>query len=276
MRTKVTKVILPVGGSGKRLFPLTLQVPKAMIGVLDKPMLHYTLEEVRRSGLREAIFVTGKNRRMVEEYLPYADLPLSYLFTEQENPIGNADAIYQAQKFLTREPVAIAFSDDLLVYKIPPLKVLISFFNRVQEPILLLERVPREEVSKYGVVRAAPSRKYRGLLEISEIVEKPSPSRAPSNLTAIGRYIINPRILELIKTLYPPRAGVEIGITDALALYLKEGGKVYGWLFPGRRFDCGTKLGLAKAQIYFGLNHPEYRKELKKYLKKMAETGVIA
>lgn len=269
MPKKVTKVILPVAGSGKRLFPLTLHVPKPMIGVLDRPMVHYTLEEAGKAGIREAIFVTGKNRRMVEEYLPHADLPLSYLFTEQENAIGNADAIYQAQKFLEHEPVAIAFSDDLLVYKIPPLKVLISFFNKVREPILLLERVPLKDVSKYGVVRATPSKRYPGLVEISDIVEKPSPRKAPSNLTIIGRYIITPRVFDLIKTLYPPKAGVEIGLTDALTLYIKEGGKVYGWLFPGLRFDCGSKLGLARAQIYFGLNHPEYRKEIKKYLRSL-------
>ncbi len=269
MRKNVTKVILPVGGSGKRLFPLTLHVPKAMIGVLDRPMVHYTLEEAGRAGIREAIFITGKNRRMVEEYLPHADLPLSYLFTEQENPIGNADAIYQAQKFLEREPVAIAFSDDLLIHSTPPLKALISFFNKVQEPILLLERVPMKDVSKYGVVKATLSKKHRGLYEIADIVEKPTPAKAPSNLTAIGRYIITPRVFELIKTLYPPKAGVEIGITDALKLYLEEGGTVYGWLFPGLRFDCGTKLGLAKAQIYLGLNHPEYREEIKKYLRSL-------
>lgn len=267
MRKRVAKVILPVAGNGTRLFPLTLHVPKPMIGVLDRPMVHYTLEEARRSGIREAIFVTGKNRRMVEEYLPHADLLLSYFFTEQENAIGNADAIYQAQKFLEREPVAIAFSDDLLVHTIPPLKALISFFKKVQEPILLLERVPMKDVSKYGVVSAVPSKKHRGLVEIRDIVEKPYPSRAPSNLTIIGRYIITPRVFELIRTLYPPKAGVEIGITDALKLYLAEGGTVYGWLFPGLRFDCGSKLGLAKAQIYFGLNHPEYRQEIKKYLK---------
>jgi UTP--glucose-1-phosphate uridylyltransferase len=269
MQKLIKKVILPVAGNGTRLFPLTLHLPKPMIGILDKPMIHYAIKEVYEAGLREAIFVTGRNRHMVEEYLPYASFPLSYFFTEQENAIGNADAIYQAQKFLESEPVAVVFPDDILVHSSSPLGAMLSCFEEVQEPILLLERVPMKDISKYGVVKAVPLRKHHVLLEIKDIVEKPSKAKALSNLAVIGRYIITPRIFELIKTLYPPKAGVEIGLTDALRLYLKEGGKVYGWLFPGLRFDCGSKLGLVKAQIYFGLNHPHYRQEVKKYLRRL-------
>ena len=186
--------------------------------------------------------------------------------------MGNGDAILAAEKLLNDEPFIVAFSDALMRHKEneqPLMMTLVRLFAEFQAPLLVLETVPKKHLSRYGVVKVKKIKAQRNLYQILDIIEKPSPKEAPSNLAVVGRYILTPQIIACIKKLYPPKAGTEVLLAEALRLYLRDGGKLYGLQFKGHRFDCGSKLGLLQAQAYFGLHHKELGKEFRKYLKKL-------
>lgn len=274
MSQAVKKAVLPVAGLGTRVMPLTLHQPKGMIGIVDRPMIHYVIDEVLSAGINHIILVIGPNQSEFKKYISFLQnqdpewqkLNIRFDFVVQEKPHGNGDAVYMAKKILKNEPFAVAFSDDLLVQKTSPLRTLINFYQKNDAPILMLETVPKKQVSRYGVVNAKPVNK--NLYQIFDVVEKPKPEQAPSNLTIIGRYVLTPEILNIIGSLYPYQ-GKEIGITDALKIYTQSGGKLFGWRFTGRRFDAGSKIGILKAQAYYGAHHPELGKEFKKFLKEI-------
>lgn len=277
MSAKVKKAILPVAGKGTRVMPLTLHQPKAMIAIADKPMIHYVIDEMIVAGIKNIILVINPKQLEFKHYVDYlkADpewrkLRVKINFAEQKTPRGNGDAVYVARDFVQKEPHIVGFSDDLLTDKKSPMSVLISFFYKTGLPIVVLEPVPKKLVSRYGIVAMRKTKFHPDLYEITDIIEKPEPKEAPSNLSVIGRYLLTPAILEFIKKLYPVTSlKKEIYLADALKLYLKNGGRLLGWRFRGTRFDCGSKLGLLKAQVHFGLKHQEFKHEFKKYLKKV-------
>lgn len=254
--------------------PLTLHQPKPMIGIVDKPMVHYVIDEIVSAGIKHIIIVHGPGQKEFREYADYLQndpgwkkLNVKFDFTVQKNPYGNGDAVFAAKKFLRKEPFLVAFSDDLLADEFPPMRSLVSLFTAIKEPILALEPVEKKLLSKYGVVKAKKSKIAPDLYEISDIVEKPKIKEAPSNLTIIGRYVLNAKVLQFIENLYPYK-GKEIGIADALKNYAQAGNKLFGWRFRGNRFDGGSKIGILKAQAYFGFHHQELGPEFKEFLKK--------
>ncbi len=276
---KVKKAVVPVAGLGIRVMPLTLHQPKAMIGIVDRPIIHYVLDEIVAAGVREVISVTGPNQPEFKKYINYLEslpewqrLKVKFEFVIQQEPLGNGDAVYAARSFIKDEPFLVCFGDDLLTDENPPLKTLVDLFQITNAPMVVLEPVPNHLVSNYGVVQSTPSPLAEDLHLITDVVEKPEISKAPSNLTIIGRYILTPAIFEMIRALYPYR-GKEIALAHALKNYAADGGKLYGWHFRGKRLDAGSKLGILKAQVYFGLRHRDFGPEFQEYLNAPTREG---
>lgn len=276
MKSKITKAVLPVAGLGTRVMPLTIHQPKGMIAIVDKPVVHYVVDELIAAGIKEIIFVVSPNQWQFKKYFAYlikkdpAWAKVKFRITFQKKLLGNGDAIFVARKFTKNEPFLVGFGDDLLTDASPPLKQLVNFFHKMKSPMLVLESVPKKLVSRYGVVKIKKTGVHRDIYQITDVIEKPSPEKAPSNLTIVGRYVLTPKILEEIKKLYPEtKRRRELYLADALKNYIRDGGKIYGWHFRGTRFDCGSKLGVLKAQAYFGLRHPEFKKEFKKFLERV-------
>ncbi len=269
---KIKKAILPVAGMGTRIMPLTLHQPKAMVGIVDRPMIHYMIDEVIEAGINHIIIVAGPRQKEFKRYISHLqknpewrNRRVKFSFVVQKTPAGNGDAIYVAKKYIDSAPFVVCFSDDLLADKINPVKKMMEIYQENDGPVILLEPVPAQEVSKYGVVDAIKANSD-DLFLIRDVAEKPRPEDAPSNLTIIGRYILNKEILQEIGKLYPAKKGKEIGLADALKNYARRGGRLYGWQFRGMRFDAGSKLGILKAQAYFGLKHKDIGPEFQKYL----------
>ena len=271
--TKITTAVLPAAGLGARVMPLTLHQPKPMIGIVDRPMIHYVIDEVVSAGIKHIVIVTGPNQKEFKRYIDYLNedpawrkMGLKFDFVIQKKMRGNGDAIFVAKKYLKNKNFLVCFTDDLLADKRPPLKKLVNLFYQARSPIVVLEPVPRQSVSRYGVVVAKKSPLAQDLYTIEDVVEKPKTEEAPSNLTIIGRYVLTPAIMNQLQKLYPYR-GIEIGLADALKNYALTGGRLYGWHFRGKRFDAGSKIGILKAQTYFGMHHKELGPEFKKYLR---------
>ncbi len=253
---KVTKLILPVAGLGKRLVPLTDHTPKNLIPVNGKPLLEYVLEEAVASGIKEvALIVNPKNRNDFAAYVRknQKKFPtLTFHIRAQETPGGNGHAIVQAYDITKGEPFAVRFCDDILLGNPPVLKSLIDIFNRYQASVILLERVPKAMVSRFGVVGFKKEKKDN-LYRLTKIIEKPKVKEAPSNLTIVGGYVLTPEImknLKLVADVLPVIANDALPIAVALQIELIVGGKLYGWEFPGRRLDCGTLEKLQEAEAF--------------------------
>lgn len=270
------KAILPVAGLGTRLRPLTLRQPKYLIDIAEKPLLQYALDELCSAGVYDFIFVLSLGQEKIRHYINSLGLKRPR-FVLQKKPIGNAHAILKGSRYVNRqESVVVSFGDDVLVDGDEVLGRMIQLSKETQSPVILLERVPRALVSHYGVVKVLPRSLglylARGIYEISGLVEKPSPKRAPSNLAIVGRYVLTPLVLKEVSRVCAKRenmsANGEFYLTDALKKHLQNGGRIYGIEFTGRRFDCGSRLGLMKAQLNFSLAHPEFGRKLLAYVKK--------
>ncbi len=283
---QIKKVIIPVGGFGTRFLPATKAQPKEMLPIVDKPVIQYLVEEAVASGIQEIIFVTGKGKRAIEDHFDYAGELETFLesrgktdlakevrklsslahfaFVRQKEPRGAGDALLQARHLIGQEPVAVLYGDDIVDGNPPCLSQLLTIYERYQSPVLALERVPRKEVYKYGVIRGkkiAP-RTYA----VEDIIEKPSVHNAPSNLISIGKYIITPEIFDHLSRI-TPQPNQELYLTDALSMHLRKGGTIYGYEFEGVRYDCGDKLGFLKAVVHFGLKHPEVGAAFKSHMR---------
>jgi UTP--glucose-1-phosphate uridylyltransferase len=271
------KAILPVAGWGTRLQPLTWSVPKYLLGVADKPLIQYAIDELAAAGVRDLVFVTSPHQEKVREYVTKYGGARSITFATQKVMRGNADAILKGQPLVRREKfIYVSFGDDVLVEGGRTVRAMVALSKKMKAPVLLLERVPKALVSRYGIVGVTPTKgsagsRQRGIFEVQTLVEKPKLEDAPSNLSIIGRYVLTPELFKEIKKLCSDKANATIGgefyLTDALLAYMKKGGRVFGVEFKGTRFDCGSKLGLMKANAYFGAHHEEFGKEMREYLK---------
>jgi UTP--glucose-1-phosphate uridylyltransferase len=281
---KISKAIIPVAGLGTRFLPATKSQPKEMLPIIDKPVVHFIVEEVVNSGIKDIIFITGRHKRAIEDYFDYSpELELAllrknkrkilnkirsianlanFIYIRQKENKGSGDAILQAEKLVKNEPFAVLFGDDIVLSKKPALLQLIEKFEKYEECIIALCKMPKKGLKNYGVVKGIKIDK--NLYEIKDIVEKPEPSKAPSNLAVIGKYILIPEIFDELKKIN--KKG-ELELTDALRNLLKKR-KIYGVEIEGKRYDCGSKIGFVKAIIDFSLNHPEIGKEIRKYIKK--------
>jgi len=270
--------------------PLTVHQPKAMVGIVDKPMVYYSIEEIVRAGVNDLIFVISPSQTQLKRYIESIDFDIFTApasqgkrprvrvhFVIQKEAIGNADAIYKTKSLLGGDSAYVLFCDDVLEDGSRVMKDAIAVSEKYAAPVVVLDRVPKKLVSRYGIVRAKKlpdSLKNGGgrLFEIMDIVEKPSVKEAPSDLSVVGRYILTPAVFDSIRSLYLRESMSgrgEIELTDALKLHLDNGGKMYGIEHNGARFDCGSRLGLMKAQAYFSLKHPEFGKEIRAYLKEI-------
>jgi UTP--glucose-1-phosphate uridylyltransferase len=282
---KLRKAVFPVAGLGSRFLPVTKASPKEMLPIVDKPLIQYAVEEAAAAGITEMIFVTGRNKRAIEDHFDKAYeletelerknkgellnmvrsvLPegVRCIYTRQAEPLGLGHAVFCAQNVVGEEPFAVLLADDLMDSEPPAMACMAEIFAREQCSLLGVEEVPRDQTQSYGIVTVD---KMRGdTARIHSIVEKPKPANAPSNLAVIGRYVLTPKIFERLADV-APGAGGEIQLTDAISRLLAEE-RVLAVRLPGRRFDCGSKLGYLQATVEFGLRHPEIGEEFTRYL----------
>ena len=283
---KVRKAVFPVAGLGSRFLPVTKASPKEMLPIVDKPLIQYAVAEAAAAGITEMVFVTGRNKRAIEDHFDKAyeletelerkgknvlvDMVRSVLpegvnciYIRQAEPLGLGHAVLCAQPVVGNAPFAVILADDLMDPDTPAMSRMAQAFEKEGASLLGVEEVPREQTQSYGIVTI--DRMEGDLARIHSIVEKPKPANAPSNLGVIGRYVLTPRIFDLLAEV-APGAGGEIQLTDGISALLAHE-RVLAVRLPGRRFDCGSKLGYLKATIELGLRHPEIGKEFAQYLK---------
>lgn len=282
----IRKAVFPVAGMGTRFLPATKANPKEMLPVVDKPLIQYAAEEAVAAGVDTLIFVTGRNKRSIEDHFDTAYelereleakskhkmlevlrsiLPkhVNCVFIRQSQALGLGHAVLCAKPVVNNEPFAVILADDLINFAEKPcLKQMVDLFDFQHCSILGTQTVPKQDVSSYGIVDGVEVK--NGLMEVSGIVEKPAEEEAPSNVAVVGRYILTPRIFQLLENTQRG-AGNEIQLTDAIADLLKEQ-RVLSYNFDGRRFDCGSKLGYLKAQVEFALEHEEVGTEFRQFL----------
>ncbi len=283
--SKITKAIIPAAGLGTRFLPATKAQPKEMLPIVDKPTIQYIIEEAIASGIETVLIITGRGKRAIEDHFDrsyelenellkngkkdlyemvedIANLVELY-YIRQKSPKGLGHAIHCGKSIIGNEPFAVLLGDDVVVNKEKPaLKQLIDVYDQTGKSVLGVQRVAQKDVSKYGIVD--PSEVNGNVSKVRDLVEKPAPDKAPSNIAILGRYIITPRIFEILETTQPGVGG-EIQITDALKQLAQEE-DMYACEFEGRRYDVGTKMGFLEATIEFALDREDLRDEVQAYL----------
>lgn len=290
MTRRITKAVFPVAGLGSRFLPATKASPKEMLPIVDKPLIQYAVEEAAAAGITDMVFVTGRNKRAIEDHfdsvpelesvlqakgradlleLIHGVLPhgCRCIYLRQAEPLGLGHAVLCAQPVVGDEPFAVLLADDLMDGSPSATAQLAGRFASEGCSIIGVEDVPREQTASYGIVSpAGPASGSAGdVFPIGSIVEKPAPAQAPSTLGVVGRYVLTPAIFPLLAAAQPGRGG-EIQLTDGIAALLgKE--RVLAMKLQGRRYDCGTKLGYLKATVELGLKHPEVGAGFADYLR---------
>ncbi len=289
MPPSVRKAILPVGGLGTRFLPATKAMPKEMLPVVDKPLVQYAAEEAWAAGIEELIFVTGRGKTAIEDHFDHSwelqdtlaargkdealevirtmlSKPGRVAYTRQQEPLGLGHAVWCARHLVGDEPFAVLLADDLVLADRPCLAQMVEAYQETGGNLVAVEDVPREQTDRYGILDVA---KDGGrLVEAKGLVEKPAPEDAPSTLSIIGRYILQPAVFAELER-QEPGAGGEIQLTDAMARTI---GTIpfHGLRFEGRRFDCGSKAGFLEANIAFALERPDLAAETVDTLRRYA------
>lgn len=289
----VRKAVVPVAGLGTRFLPATKAQPKEMLPIVDKPLVQYAVEEASQSGIKNIVFVIGTRKDSIQHHFQQnsdleqlliengkddliavlrsvGDLAQSIQYVYQWSPRGLGDAILQARMKVGDEPFAVLLPDDVIDARVPCMKQMLDVHARYKHSVVAIQRVPPETVSNYGIIRGHPVRdgspKGR-VYRIEDMVEKPKPEDAPSNLAIIGRYILAPSIFPELGVTYPG-AGGEVQLTDALRRLLEKE-PIYGYIFEGKRYDAGDKLGFLQATVEIALQRPDMGKAFRKYLKSL-------
>jgi len=283
---KITKAVFPVAGMGSRFLPATKATAKEMLPVVDKPLIQYAVEEAVAAGITDMVFITGRNKRAIEDHFDKAyeleatleaqgktellrivqevvPKHINCIYIRQAEPLGLGHAVLCALPVIQDEPFAVILADDLIDDEIAIMKQMVDVFARHQCSVLGVQDVPRSQTRQYGIV--STTNIEPNLEQVHGIVEKPKPEDAPSTLAVVGRYILTPRIFQHLMKV-KPGAGGEIQLTDGIAALIKEE-RLLAYRFDGTRYDCGSKLGYLKAQVAFGLKHEELRSEFSEYLK---------
>lgn len=291
MRKKITRVVFPVAGLGTRFLPATKASPKEMLPIVDKPIIQYAAEEAIAAGVDELIFVTGRNKRSIEDHFDKVyelevDLKtkgkhallasvrdvlpenVSCVYTRQTEALGLGHAILCARSVIGDNPFAVILADDLIRAEPNVLQQMMQVYERHGCSVIGVQTVARSETGSYGIVSG--ERLDSGLYKIKAIVEKPAPDKAPSTLAVVGRYILTPRIFAFLKSVQAG-AGGEIQLTDGIAALL-EHEQVLAYEFTGRRYDCGSKLGYLQATVEYALTHPEVSGAFRTYLGEIAHS----
>ncbi len=291
MKKEVKKAVIPAAGLGTRFLPATKAQPKEMLPIVDKPTLQYIIEEAVASGVEEILIITGRNKKSIEDHFDKSvelELELenkgkdkllevvrnisnmvNIHYIRQKEPKGLGDAIYCARYFIGDEPFAVMLGDDIVDNRDgkPCLKQLIDAYDKYNTTILGVQKVKNEDTDKYGIVDGI--KVSDDTYKVNTLVEKPNPDEAPSNMAILGRYIINPEIFDILGDLPPGKNG-EIQLTDALEK-LNEKSSMYAYIFEGKRYDLGDKLGFLQATVDFALKRPELRDNFLSYIKEICK-----
>jgi UTP--glucose-1-phosphate uridylyltransferase len=288
MNATIRKAIFPAAGLGTRFLPATKAQPKEMLVLVDKPVIQYGVEEAVASGLDDIVIVTGRGKNAIEDHFDVNVELESFLeqrgkkdqlaevrkisqmiqlaYVRQGEPLGLGHAVLGTRNLVGDEPFAVILGDDVIDAQPPALRQMIDVFERVEGPVLAVERVPMEDVSSYGVVAIDESTDFGpGVHRIVDLVEKPKREEAPSNLAIIGRYILTPDIFPALAATASDRTG-EIQLTNGLRRLLKDR-PLYACEIQGVRHDTGNKLGFLKALVYFALRRPDLAEPFRQYLK---------
>ncbi|MEE9594009.1 MAG: UTP--glucose-1-phosphate uridylyltransferase GalU [Candidatus Hydrothermarchaeales archaeon] len=282
------KAIIPAAGLGTRFLPATKAQPKEMLPVYDKPTIQYVVEEAIESGIDDILIITGRGKRAIEDHFDRSvelELALSdknkdeslreikdisslahLHFVRQKEQRGLGDAVLCAKRFVGDEPFAVLLGDTITMATEPCTKQLMKVYEKYKGSVIAVKKVRTEKISSYGIIKSRP---IDSIYEIEDLVEKPKPEDAPSDLGIIGRYVLTPEIFDCIEEA-EPGVGGEIQLTDALKA-LREKQPLYAYVFDGRRYDIGTKLDWLKSSIEIALGNPEIKEELKAYLDGLME-----
>jgi len=284
---KIRKAIIPAAGFGTRFLPATKSQPKEMLSVVDKPLIQYGVEEAVQSGIESIGIIISRGKSSIEDYFDRSPELEQFLeekgktdfleqvreiaslaefcYIRQKKALGLGHAILMGESYIGQEAFAVLLPDDIFDCPTPCTKQLIDAYSELEASVIVLGRVDEEGTKKYGIVK--PKQISERLFQVEDMIEKPGPERAFSDLGILGRYVFHPDIFEAIKKTNPDKGG-EIQITDAIKILL-ETKPVYGYLFEGKRYDAGDKLGFLEASIDLALNRPEFGQKLREYLKSL-------
>jgi UTP--glucose-1-phosphate uridylyltransferase len=293
MPKRVRKAVLPAAGLGTRFLPATKAQPKEMLTVVDKPLIQYVVEECVASGIENIIIVTGRGKNAIEDHFDSSPELENFLeskgkselaelvhnignmvhfsYTRQKEPLGLGHAVLVAKELVGNEPFAVLLGDVIIPGPRPATKQLVEVYEATGKGAIAVEEVPHEKTSLYGIVdiEAGKTHAVHGpdgrLLKIRDLVEKPNPADAPSNLGVTGRYVLPPEIFDCLERTQPGRGG-EIQLTDALRLLAVESG-LYAYVYEGKSYDAGDKLGFLKATVEIGLENREFGEDFRNYLR---------
>jgi len=288
---KVKKAVIPAAGLGTRFLPVTKSMPKEMLPLIDMPAIHYVVKEAVEAGVDDIIIITGRGKRAVEDYFddsPELEMHLiekgkkdllktvrevssmvNLHYIRQKEPKGLPDAVLKAEKHIGNEPFAVLLGDDIIKSKKPCIQQLIEVFNNFNSGVIAAQKVPIEKISRYGSIKGKEieTDMSNKIYLIEDIVEKPKPEKAPSNIASVGRYVFTPEIFDSIKET-KPGINNELQIADSIKILMRSQ-RVYASEFSGKRYDIGDKLGYVQAIIDFALENKEIGKNVKEYIKKI-------
>ncbi|WP_018086327.1 UTP--glucose-1-phosphate uridylyltransferase GalU [Desulfurispora thermophila] len=284
---KIRKAIIPAAGLGVRFLPATKAQPKEMLPIVDKPTIQYIIEEAVNSGIEDILIITGRHKRAIEDHFdksPDLEAHLSskskwdlldivrqisemaeICYVRQKEPLGLGHAVYCARKYVGDEPFAVLLGDDVIASPVPCLRQMLDLYDETGASVIAVQEVAPSDVSKYGILDAVPerSRVYR----VRDLVEKPPADQAPSRLAIMGRYVLTPRIFDILAETRPG-AGGEIQLTDALRGLVREQ-PMYGLAYHGKRYDVGDKLGYLQATVEFALQREDLGEQFRQYLQEL-------
>ena len=274
----ITKAVFPVAGLGTRFLPITKASPKEMLPIVDKPLIQYAVEEAAAAGITDMIFITGRNKRAIEDHFDKAyeletELALrnktalleavqaatppgiNCIYIRQTEALGLGHAVLCAAPVVNDEPFAVLLADDLIDAAVPVIRQMVEVAGRENASVIGVMEVPAADTGSYGIVAAIAAPADERLGRITRVIEKPKAGTVSSTSAVVGRYVLSPRLFHHLRTM-PAGAGGEIQLTDGIARLLAEE-RVLSYRFDGRRYDCGTKLGYLEATVDFGVKHPE-------------------
>lgn len=282
----ITKAIIPAGGLGTRFLPATKTTPKEMLPLLEKPAIQYIVEEGVRSNIKTFIVVTGKNKSVIEDHFDtYPELEnylkarkkesllegvnklidsSNFIYLRQKEPLGLGHAVWCTKHVVGKEPIAVFLPDDIIISPTPCMGQLIQIAQQEKCNVVAVQEVSPDQVQNYGII-GIRKQFSPNLFQVKELVEKPKPADAPTNLAIVGRYVLSPNIFESLEEMRLG-AGGEIQLTDAIQALLLSGEKVFALKIQGTRYDIGTPMGLLKANLDLALRHPKYSEETMEYL----------
>lgn len=286
---EIRKAVVPVAGLGTRFLPATKAIPKEMLTIVDRPTIQYIVEEIVASGIKEVVLVTASGKSAIENHFDYSfeletflsqkgkfnllrevrhiSQLIDVVSVRQKEPLGLGHAVMVTETVIGNDPFLVVLGDDLVDSDVPCAYQMLQVFRKFQESVVAVQRVPHEEIYRYGIVEGVEVE--NGIFKVSRLIEKPSPGTTKSNLAIIGRYVLRPEIFGCLKRT-SPGVGGEIQLTDALDS-LREERALYAYEFKGKRFDAGDKFGYLQATVHFALDHPELGAKFAEYLKKVLE-----